>query len=197
MSTKLQHLEVGGIHLHSAPLVNLLRMRHRETAIHSERLRLLVRDVAERLAVPEAEIHLVESAARLHDLGTIAIPDPILNKGGKLTTEERRIVESHTRLGYEALREAVEFRKIAHLVLHHHEHYDGSGYPDRLEGRNIPFGARLIAVLDAFDAMTSVRPHRQPKTRREAFEELLVGKGAQFDPEIVDAFLDAARFGVH
>ena len=197
MSTLIQNLEMEGTQAQTDPFMSLLRMRHRNTSIHSEEIRMMVRDLAERLSVPAPQIQQLEAAARLHDLGTIAIPDPILTKVGTLTDEERRIVQAHSQYGYDALHEADKLQEVANIVLHHHERYDGTGYPHGLEGKNIPFGSRIIAVLDAFDAMINERPYRSARTKREACEELLIGKGSQFDPEIVDALLDTLRFRVH
>lgn len=197
MSTLIRDLELEGTRTQTGPFMSLLRMRHRDTSIHSEEVCMMVREVAERMSVPAIRIQELETAARLHDLGTIAIPDPILTKGGALTDEERQIVQTHSQYGYDALHEAEEFQAVADIVLHHHERYDGTGYPHRLEGKNIPFGSRMIAALDAFDAMINVRPYRAAKTKREACEELLIGKGTQFDPEIVDALLETLRFSVH
>jgi HD-GYP domain-containing protein (c-di-GMP phosphodiesterase class II) len=197
MSTILQELEREGIQVQASPFMSLLRMRHRETGVHSENIRVMVRNISERLSVATTETQTIETAASLHDLGTIAIPDPILHKSGGLSEEERRVMQTHARFGYEALKESAEFQKLAHIVLHHHERFDGTGYPDGIEGKDIPFGSRMISVLDAFEAMTSEQPHRRRMTKREACDELLIGKGAQFDPEIVEALLETLRFGVH
>jgi HD-GYP domain-containing protein (c-di-GMP phosphodiesterase class II) len=149
------------------------------------------------MSIPQREAQWIDLAARLHDLGTIGIPDLILHKGADLTLTERQIMQAHPESAYDALCEVRDFREVAAIVLHHHERYDGSGYPHGLEGKAIPLGSRIIAVLDAFDAMTSERPHRRPRAEREACEELLIGKGGQFDADIVDAFLETLRFGVH
>ena len=197
MSIALQELETDTILMNSGAFANLLRMRDRFVGIHSERIRSLTRNVCERLDLSWTEGRLIETAAQLHDLGTIAIPDPILHKNGILTPEERLIMQGHAQFGYEALEKATEFAPVAEIVRHHHERFDGTGYPDRLAGDDIPLGARLIGVLDAYDAMTSERVYRQSKTDREAAEELILGKGTQFDPEVVDAVLKTIRFGVH
>ena len=197
MSTILEELELEGIQAQTDVFANLLRMRDRTMGTHSERIRSLARDVAKKMELSSRDIHLIETASHLHDLGTIAIPDPILHKPGALTEEERSIMQGHTQFGHEALQQTENFRQIADVVLHHHEWYDGTGYPTGIAGNDIPFASRVIAVLDAYDAMTNDRPYRRARTSREAAEELILGKGTQFDPEVVEVVLGVIRFGVH
>ena len=197
MSTIIEELEIEGIQAQTGAFANLLRMRDRSVGMHSERIASLARNVAKRCELSSQETRLVETASHLHDLGTIAIPDPILHKPGTLSIEERDIMQSHAQFGYDALQQTENFRQVADMVLHHHEWYDGSGYPNGLGGDDIPFGSRVIAVLDAYDAMINDRPYRRSRTTREAAEELILGKGTQFDPEVVDAVLEAIKFGVH
>ena len=197
MSTIIEELKIEGIQAQTGAFANLLRMRDRSVGMHSERIASLARNVAKRCELPSQETRLVETASHLHDLGTIAIPDPILHKPGTLSIEERDIMQSHAQFGYDALQQTENFRQVADMVLHHHEWYDGSGYPNGLGGDDIPFGSRVIAVLDAYDAMINDRPYRRSRTTREAAEELILGKGTQFDPEVVDAVLEAIKFGVH
>ena len=197
MSTLLDRLTKDPAEAQTGTFANLVRMRDRAVGLHSERMRLLARDVCQRMELSADEIAVAEAAAHLHDLGTIAIPDPILHKPGILTVDERIIMQGHARLGFEALEHTDDFAHIADVVLHHHERYDGRGYPDGLEGDAIPFAARVIAVLDAYESMTSERSYRTRRTEREAAEQLIIGKGAQFDPAIVDEVLKAVRFAVH
>ena len=197
MSTIIEDLELEGIQAQTGAYANLLRMRDRSVGMHSERMRLLARMVAKRFELSSTETRFLETASHLHDLGTIAIPDPILHKPGALSTEERDIMQDHAQFGHDALQQTGSFRQVAEIVLHHHEWYDGSGYPNGLAGDDIPFGSRVIAVLDAYDAMSDNRPYRSARTLREAAEELILGKSTQFDPEVVDAVLDAIKFGVH
>ncbi len=197
MSTIIEELKIEGIQAQTGAFANLLRMRDRSVGMHSERIASLARNVAKRCELSSQETRLVETASHLHDLGTIAIPDPILHKPGTLSIEERDIMQSHAQFGYDALQQTENFRQVADMVLHHHEWYDGSGYPNGLGGDDIPFGSRVIAVLDAYDAMINDRPYRRSRTTREAAEELILGKGTQFDPEVVDAVLEAIKFGVH
>ena len=196
MSTILRDLELDRKQTQTGPFISLLRMRHKDTGIHSETLRMMVADAAERFAVPARQIRHRETASHLHDLGTIAIPDPILPKPRVLNDGERRIMQTHSPYDYEALQEVEEFQAVANIVLHHHERYDGGVYPHGLEGKNIPFGSRMIAALDAFDAMINDRSYRRARAKREACQELLIGKGPQFDPEIVDALLETLKFSV-
>jgi HD-GYP domain-containing protein (c-di-GMP phosphodiesterase class II) len=197
MSTIIEELKIEGIQTQTGAFANLLRMRDRSVGMHSARIGSLARKVAKRCELSSKETRLIETASHLHDLGTIAIPDPILHKPGALSIEERDIMQSHAQFGYDALQQTENFRQVADMVLHHHEWYDGSGYPNGLGGDDIPFGSRVIAVLDAYDAMISDRPCRRSRTTREAAEELILGKGTQFDPEVVDAVLEAIKFGVH
>lgn len=130
-------------------------------------------------------------AGLLHDIGRLGIPENILLKQGSLTPEEYRIVKMHPGLAVNFLASVEYLADVMPAILHHHERYDGSGYPDRLEGDSIPLSARLLSVADAFDAMTSPRPYRTPFSDSEALAELNKEKGKQFDPILVEAFLRA------
>ncbi|HLS91066.1 MAG TPA: HD domain-containing phosphohydrolase, partial [Limnochordia bacterium] len=129
--------------------------------------------------------------AALHDVGKIGIPDNILKKPGKLTQEEFEIVRTHPLIGYRMLEQPLlaQFPVALDLVRHHHERFDGNGYPDRLKGTEISLGARLLALADAFDVMTTDRPYKKRKSIQEARAEVASLRGAQFCPEAVDAFL--------
>jgi putative nucleotidyltransferase with HDIG domain len=135
------------------------------------------------------EVDLIVSAARVHDIGKIAIPDAVLNKPAPLTPEERTLMESHAERGAEVLRRYKDFARGVEIVLHHHEAWDGSGYPHRLKGTEIPFGARVMAVADSYDAMTSDRPYRRGMPVARAAGILREGRGRQWDQQVVDAFL--------
>jgi putative two-component system response regulator len=134
------------------------------------------------------EVDLVLAAARVHDIGKIAIPDRILNKPDRLTDEERAEMESHPQRGADFLARYPDFRRGVGIVLHHHERIDGKGYPHGLSGDAIPFGARVIAVADTFDAVTSDRPYRHGMSAEQAAQILLDGRGTQWDSHIVDVF---------
>ncbi len=132
-------------------------------------------------------MELTRLAASLHDLGKLAIPEEILRKPAALNETERLVLERHPQIGYRML-ESLGVDPIADWVLHHHERWDGSGYPNGLTGDEIPLGARIIFVADAFDAMTSQRVYREPLSEPDALAELRRCSGTQFDPEIVRAF---------
>lgn len=132
---------------------------------------------------------IVLIAARLHGLGKLGVPDLILHKTGPLTAEEWAVLRLHPAQGADLLRDYPGFAHGAEVVRHHHENWDGSGYPLRLKGRDIPLGARIIAVIDSYDAMTSDRPYRPARGARVAAEILRQGRGTQWDPETVDALL--------
>jgi HD-GYP domain-containing protein (c-di-GMP phosphodiesterase class II) len=139
--------------------------------------------------LPEDQIELTRLAASLHDLGKLAIPEELLRKPGPLTEPERMILERHPQIGFRML-ESLGVDTVADWVLHHHERWDGSGYPDGLPGDQIPLGARIIFVADAYDAMTSECVYRRRVSPQEAVEELERCAGTQFDPAIVSAFAE-------
>jgi HD-GYP domain-containing protein (c-di-GMP phosphodiesterase class II) len=128
-------------------------------------------------------------SALLHDIGKIGVPDEVLRKPGKLTDEEWVIMRQHPLIGERILGPIRSLQGVATVVRHHHERHDGGGYPDGLEGDQIPLLARAIAVVDAYCTMTEDRPYRGARTHLEAVEELLACSGTQFDPEVVDTFL--------
>jgi HD-GYP domain-containing protein (c-di-GMP phosphodiesterase class II) len=133
------------------------------------------------------QVELTRLAGSLHDLGKLAIPEEILRKPGPLTPPERLVLERHSQIGFRML-ESLGVDPVAHWVLHHHERWDGMGYPDGLAREEIPLGARIIFVADAYDAMTSDRAYRGRLTPQEAVSELERCAGSQFDPEIVAVF---------
>jgi len=136
---------------------------------------------------------LVKRAGLVHDLGKIGIPESILNKPGPLTREEYSIVQRHSAYSARIIEPLQEFRECIDVVSHHHEHFDGSGYPAGASGQDIPFGARIIAVCDAYDAMASDRSYRRALPREEIEAQLSEGRGKQFDPEIVDTLLKSYK----
>jgi diguanylate cyclase (GGDEF)-like protein len=156
------------------------------TGSHSDRVGELAARIARRLGVEETQIELTRVAASLHDLGKLAIPEEILRKPGTLNESERLVLQRHPQIGHRML-ESLGVEPIADWVLHHHERWDGDGYPDRLRGDEIPLGARIIFVADAYDAMTSERVYERSLSPSEALQELERCSGSQFDPAIVDA----------
>jgi diguanylate cyclase (GGDEF)-like protein len=171
----------------AASLAKAVDARDAYTGSHSERVGDLAARIARRLGADESQVELTRLAASLHDLGKLAIPEEILRKPGALNESERLVLQRHPQIGHRML-ESLGVEPIAEWVLHHHERWDGDGYPNRLRGEEIPLGARIIFVADAYDAMTSERVYRRPLTPREALEELERCAGTQFDPVIVEAF---------
>jgi putative two-component system response regulator len=164
---------------------------HRDTTTfhHSERVAMYAVQIAQELGLDEGLVELIEQAASVHDLGKIGIPDRILLKPGPLSSDERTTMWLHTEIGARILGQFHLFRSGADIVLHHHEAFDGSGYPGRLAGDAIPLGARVVAVADAFDAMTSDRPYRGALSVADATARLRAGAGLQWDPLVVAAML--------
>jgi putative nucleotidyltransferase with HDIG domain len=161
---------------------------------HSENVMNIADEIARELNVDEKIIGSIRDAGLLHDIGKIGIPGYILNKPGPLTYEEfNGIMKTHSTLGANIVRDVPFLRDLHKLILYHHEHYDGKGYPDGLKGEQIPLGARILHVADAFEAMTSNRPYRNSLGRAEAIRRLIEGSGKQFDPSIIAAFLQLAK----
>lgn len=162
-----------------------LGLKDAYTGGHGRRVARYARLIAEAMDLPETAVGAVGEAALLHDLGKIGIPDHILTKQGHLTTEEFSIVQKHPDAGARIIASLPPLRRHAMAVRHHHERFDGSGYPDGLRGTNIPQAARIIAVADAFDAMTTNRSYRSGVEAQQALSEIAKAAGSHFDPEIV------------
>ena len=159
------------------------------TAGHSVRVQLIAKDLGEEMRCSEAELEALEWGGLLHDIGKIGIPDAILLKQGELTREERIVMNAHPVKGEEILRPVAKLRPELPIIRHHHEWFNGSGYPDRLVGHDIPRLARIMHVADSFEAMTAARPYRMtPLSEEQALGELHKYTGIQFDPEVVAAF---------
>jgi HD-GYP domain-containing protein (c-di-GMP phosphodiesterase class II) len=169
-------------------LLRILSERSPSLGVHLDQVTSFAGAVAERLDLPDEQVAPLLQAASLHDTGKAAIPDEILHKPGVLDEEEWDFVRRHTLIGERILSAAPALRKAAKLVRASHERFDGDGYPDRLRGDEIPIGARIIAVCDAYDAMVSDRPYRKAVSSAAAVEELQRCAGTQFDPEVVEAF---------
>jgi two-component system, cell cycle response regulator len=149
--------------------------------------------VGESLGVTGAELEELALAARLHDVGKLAIPDAVLQKPGPLDVHEWAFVKEHVLIGERILAASPAWTRVAEIVRASHERWDGGGYVDGLSGDSIPLAARIIAVCDAFSAMTSSRPYRLPVGREQALEELRRCSGTQFDPDVVATFCTIAR----
>ncbi len=170
-------------------LAHAIEVKDVYTGGHGDRLVDLAIAIAERLQVPPEERIWLKYAAALHDIGKIGVKESILTKPGKLTFEEYEEMKTHPAKGAEILKEVKFLAPVVPIVYHHQERYDGKGYPAGLAGEAIPIGSRIVAVLDAFDAMTTNRPYRKGLPMEVALGELRRHSGVQFDPEVVDAFL--------
>jgi len=170
-------------------LAKTIDVKDSYTFEHAERSKRYARQISRELGLPEALIQLIEYASLLHDIGKIGIDNSILEKPGKLTQEERKSIEKHPEIGSKIVEPIAILSSIAPIILYHQEWYNGQGYPEGLKNEEIPLGARIVAVLDAYDAMTYNRPYRKAMKKSEAIEELKRGSGTQFDPQIVDVFL--------
>jgi diguanylate cyclase (GGDEF)-like protein len=173
----------------AASLAKAVDARDTYTGSHSERVSELAARVAMRVGLDPEQVELTRLAGSLHDLGKLAIPEEILRKPGALTDSERLVLERHPQIGFRML-DSLGVDPVADLVLHHHERWDGCGYPDGLAGEQIPLGARIIFVTDAYDAMTSDRIYRPKRSEYAALAELRRCAGTQFDPGIVAAFTE-------
>ncbi len=172
-------------------LLQALAERHPDLGSHSDVVADLAESTATRLGLSQEEVRTVRLAAELHDVGKVAVPDSILSKPAALNDEEWQFIRRHTLIGERIIAAAPALEAVARLVRSSHERWDGTGYPDALAGERIPLGARIIAVSDAFDAMTSTRPYSRPRRPAEAMHELRSCAGAQFDPVVVEAFCAA------
>jgi len=171
-------------------LFNSLVEKYEDERNHSQRVGEYCKMIGEQLGLSNEEINELEIAGMMHDVGKITIPDSILHKPDRLTESEWEIMKRHTVNGYQILRSADKYSRLAEYALTHHERWDGLGYPNGLQGEDIPLFSRIIAVCDSYEAMTSDRVYRSALSHEEACEELLRCAGSQFDPMIVDIFVN-------
>ncbi len=162
---------------------------------HSKRVAMYAAEIAKRMGLSEDEIQNIYYAGLLHDAGKISIPDAVLNKPGKLTDEERALIQNHTVAGGKMLKQLSSIRGIRETALYHHERYDGTGYPEGLKGDSIPLYARIVGVADSYDAMSSNRVYRRHLNKDDIIEEIQKGSGTQFDPEILKYMVDMINDG--
>jgi len=191
-SAQVKHLEeklstmvtslVCGLH-------QLLDLKDLNTGVHSTRLAEWGMRLGQELGIEDSKLHEIEIAAVVHDIGKIGVPESILHKPGRLSEEERAIINKHPEYGWGVLRLFPDLQQASLITLHHHENFDGTGYPGKLHGTEIPIGARIVTVIDAFDAMVSNRPYRKGLPTDEAKRRLVQGMGTQFEPEVVNCFL--------
>jgi hypothetical protein len=178
-----------------AALAAAVEARDRYTRGHSRRVTEYSVEIARTMGKPEWFVKDIESAALLHDIGKIGFPDQILCNPGPLPPDGVHVIRNHPLAGENILKPVGSLSRLCSIVRHHHEQFDGSGYPDRLRGEEIPLAARVIAVADSFDAMTSERPYRPPRSRDDAVAELRRCSGTQFDPSCVEVFLGYLKRG--
>jgi diguanylate cyclase (GGDEF)-like protein/putative nucleotidyltransferase with HDIG domain len=160
---------------------------------HSQKVSAYAVMIAESLSMDPVEVEEIRLAGLLHDIGKVGIPEPILNKSGPLDATEWETMKTHTELGAKILEPLEAMKRIRLMVRHHHEFYDGTGYPDRIEGERIPYGARVIAIADAYDTITSERTYKKARTPEDAFLELERCAANQFDPSLVRVFIETMR----
>ncbi len=169
-------------------LAKTLETRDCSIGGHCERIASLAEQLAYGLKCSEEEVKIIRSAALLHDIGKIGIPDDILQKPDQLTKEEWSLIRRHADLGAEIVKKASNLSKVADLIKAHHERFDGSGYPGGISGEEIPLGARILAVVDTYSAITDGRVYRAARSHEEALQEIRKCSGKDFDPRVVDAF---------
>lgn len=171
----------------------LLDLKDLNTGVHSTRLAEWGMRVGQELGLEESELQNLEVVALLHDIGKVGIPDAILRKPGRLDPEEYALMKKHPEYGWAVLRMLPGFERAALEILHHHESFDGKGYPAGLKETEIPVVSRIVCVIDAFDAMVSSRPYRKGLPFSEAVRRLNEASGTQFDPIVVESFLSFAE----
>jgi putative nucleotidyltransferase with HDIG domain len=170
-------------------LVRVAAMREKGADQHSARVAVLAVATGEKLGMSDEQLRVLRYAAELHDIGKVAISENILGKLGKLSEEEIQIMRQHATLALEILGTVQALQPTLPLVKHHHERWDGTGYPDGLAGEEIPLGARIIAVAETYDILTHGAPWKEPMSAEEAKAEIRRCAGTQFDPQVVEAFL--------
>ncbi|RJQ32081.1 MAG: HD domain-containing protein [Actinobacteria bacterium] len=173
--------------------ISAVEARDPYTKGHSDAVTKYSVEIAKEMGLSEEEVRMIEVAGELHDIGKIGISDKILNKPGFLTDEERALIEQHPKIGKKLIEQYSDLEDIMPIVLHHHERYDGKGYPNGIAGEVIPLGARILAVADTFDAMTSDRPYRKALPLSVALKEIKNNAGTQFDPIIAKVFVKIAN----
>ena len=172
-----------------AALANAVAMSHPATGSHSQRVARLAANLAAAVGLSPEDLEAVVAGALLHDVGKLGVPDAVLQKPGPLSDDERTLLRRHSEAGEAICRPLAMASLFGPIIRHHHERWDGSGYPDGLAGAAIPVGARVVAVVDAFDAIVHDRPYRPARSPREAVAEIRLGCGSQFDPTIARRFI--------
>jgi len=175
--------------------ITALEFHDKYTKGHSEAVASYSVEIGEALGLKGKELDDLYWAAMMHDIGKIIVPIEILNKEEKLTDAEYKIIKDHSKIGYEIVSKNDSLKKVSKYILHHHERWDGKGYPAGLKGDQIPLISQVISVADSWHAMTSRRPYKDQLTCEEAIEELIKNKWTQFSPKIIDAFIDLYNLG--
>ena len=168
-----------------------LKEKSSETEEHVQRMRTLAENFAEEVGLSNSEKDRLYLLTQMHDIGKIAVPEEILNKPEKLNDEEWETIKKHTETGFRITSNIEDFAHISHEILHHHECWDGSGYPEGISGKKIPLLARMLTIIDAYDVMVSGRPYKKAMSKEEAAAELKSCAGSQFDPELVEKFIES------
>jgi putative nucleotidyltransferase with HDIG domain len=174
-------------------LVRTIQAKDQYTSGHSTRVSRYALLIAEKLDLTTKEKHQLYLASMLHDIGKIGVPDELLHRPGKLSEEEMERVRNHVQLGASMIEMLGEMHPIVPLIRHHHESWDGTGYPDGMKGEEIPLISRIISVADMYDAMTSDRPYRSRRTHADAVEEIKNTTGSKLDPRVAEAFLQVLK----
>ena len=174
-------------------LLNTLETKSSETKDHALRMEKLALNLGKKIDLSNSELNRLSLLASLHDIGKNTISKNILNKSGDLTEAEWEIIKEHPETGYKIASASDEFALVAEEILCHHEHWDGSGYPRGFKEENIPYLARIIAIIDAYDVMTSDRPYSKAISKEEALSEIKECAGSQFDPELAEVFIDLMK----
>lgn len=162
---------------------------------HTFRVTAISLELGRILGLKKEQLLYIQYGTLLHDIGKLGIPDSIIQKPGKLTPEEFKVVQKHPLYAYEWLSSRNEFQPAKVIPLFHHERWDGTGYPRRLKGKEIPLLARVVAIVDVWDALTSDRPYRCAMSNKQAFRLIQSETGAHFDPDIVNAFMELGQMG--
>jgi diguanylate cyclase (GGDEF)-like protein/putative nucleotidyltransferase with HDIG domain len=163
---------------------------------HSKKVNIYTMALAEKIGLSSDDVSALSAAALLHDIGKVGIPDKVLNKKGKLNKEDWEAIKAHPKLGANIISNIPKLAPAVNSILYHHERWDGSGYPEGLKGEEIPLEARILAIADSFEAMTSARPYRPALALEEVVTELRQGAGLQFDPKLVEVFIEIVEAGL-
>lgn len=171
-------------------LAAALDLKDTYTSGHSTRVGNMSHDLGKYLGISDSDLQMIHIAAHLHDIGKIGIPDNVLNKSGHLDSSEWDLMKKHSEMGYNILKKAESLKEISYIVLHHHERWDGNGYPKRLAKNEIPTGSRIISICDSIDAMRSTRSYRNAVSDIECYNEIFKNKGIMYDPKITDCIIE-------